>query len=279
MIVFVLKVMLRGLLVLLLIPVLLALLLLSETVNRWVFEQVQGIEPRLELGLEGGHFWRGWDFDRIVWRDDGIEVIVDNIRFAWSPNCLIGARLCINELDIESIQVMTEPAQENNERAIISLPSISLPVGIQVDQLRIGSVRFNSPEPLFTDVELAAHLRDSVLVIQRFTGAGLDMDWQLAGDIRLENGWPLKIDAQANLPAVDEKSWSLSLRLRGSVAELDLEAISQGYLDGQLNAELQPLDPKVPGIFKWRGERFVPSKELPDSLVLTQSSLNARGEP
>jgi translocation and assembly module TamB len=277
MIFFVLKVIVRGLFILLLIPLILALLLLSETVNRWVFEQVQGIEPRLELGLESGHLWRGWDFDRIVWRDEGIEVIADDIRFAWSPNCLFGARLCIDEVDVESIQVTSESVQESGKRVTINLPAIRLPLGVQVDKLRISSLRINSPEPLLTDIELAAHLRDSELVIQRFTGIGPDVDWQLTGDIRLENGWPLKIDARVNLPAVDEKPWTLAMRLRGSAVELDLEVISKGYLDGQLNAELQPLDPKVPGIFKWRGDRFVPSEELPETLVLIQSSLNARG--
>ena len=40
---FILKALVRGLLVLLMIPLILALLLRSETVNRWLFERVQSL--------------------------------------------------------------------------------------------------------------------------------------------------------------------------------------------------------------------------------------------
>lgn len=277
---FVLKAIARGLLILLLIPLLLSLLsllLLSETVNRWLFERLQSIEPRLELGLDSGHLWRGWDFDHIVWRDEGIEITVEDIRFAWSPNCLFGARLCIDELDIESIQVMTEPVEDSGEREAVNLPDIRLPVAVQVEQLRIGSFRLNSEEPLLRDAELSASLRDSELIIHRFSGTGQDLDWQMAGDVRLVGGWPLRLDAQVNLPPVDDQAWSLALRLGGSAAELDVEATSKGYLDGRLSAQLQPLDPQLPATLEWRGERFVLPGNLPRTLVITQSSLDARG--
>ncbi len=275
---FVLKVLFRGLLVLLLIPLLLALLLMNESVNRWLFERIQGLEPRLELGLEEGQLWRGWDFDRIVWRDQGIEVVVEDVRFAWSPECLFGARFCVDELDVASIQMTTQPTDEEQvERTQITLPDIRLPVGVQIEQLRVGSLYVNSNEPLLTNIELAAHLRDSELVIHRFTGTGPDLDWQMNGDIRLVNGWPLKIHALLNLPPVDQQPWALDLRLGGSVTELDVEAASKGFLEGRLSAQLQPLDPQMPATLAWRGDRFVVPVELPRELVIRQSSLDAQG--
>jgi translocation and assembly module TamB len=278
MMLFVLKVLVRGLLVLLLIPLLLALLLLSETVNSLLFDRIQGFEPRLELGLEEGHLWRGWDFDRIVWRDEGIEVVVEDIRFAWSPECLFGARFCIDELNVDSIQVTTQPTdQEPTERTQVVLPDIRLPVGIQLDQVRIGSLMFNSEEPLLTDVEMAAHLRDSELVIHRFIGTGPDLDWQMDGDVRMVNGWPLKIHALINLPQVDSQPWSLDLRLGGQVDDLTIVATSQGFVDGRLSAQAQVLDPQIPATLEWQGNRFVVPVELPRELVISQSSLNAEG--
>lgn len=276
--VFILKAIARGLLVLLLIPLILALLLLSENLNRWLFERIEGFEPRLELGVEEGHLWRGWDFDRIVWRGEGVEVVIQDVRFAWSPDCLFAGRLCIDELDVESIQVVTGATdEETGEREQISLPDIRLPIGIQVEQLRIGALKLNSEEPLLSDVEMSAHLRDSQLVIQRFTGSGPELDWEMSGDIRLVNGWPLRLDAQLNLPPVDDQPWSLDLRLGGSAAELDVEALSQGFLTGRLNAQLQPLAPQLPATLQWQGERFVVPAELPRTLVISRSSLEARG--
>lgn len=276
---FILKALGRGLLVLLLIPLLVALLLLSETVNRWLFERIQGFEPRLQLALKEGHLWRGWDFDRVVWSDQGVEVVVEDIRFAWSPQCLFGARLCIEELDVERIRVTTEPTEEEpTERTAIALPNVRLPVGIQLEQARIGSLYLNSEEPLLTDVVLSAHLRDSELVIHEFRGTGPDLDWQMAGDVRMVNGWPLKLMAGVNLPPVQEQRWALDLRLAGSVSDLELEAVSEGFLDGQLDAQLQPLDPLLPATLEWEGDRFVVPLALPRELVVARSSLQARGD-
>ncbi|MBL4609702.1 MAG: translocation/assembly module TamB [Pseudomonas sp.] len=276
---FILKALVRGLLVLLLIPLVLALLLRSETVNRWLFERVESLEPRLQLEVGQGHLWRGWDFDRIVWADQGIEVVVEDIRFAWSPECLFGVRLCLDELDVERIRVTTEPTEEEPaERTAIALPDVRLPVGIQLERARFGSLYLNSEEPLLNDVVLSAHLRDSELVIHDFRGSGPDLDWQMAGDVRMVNGWPLKLNARVNLPPVQEQRWALDLRLAGSVAELELEAVSQGFLSGQLNAQLQPLDPKLPATLEWEGERLVVPVELPRELVVERSSLQARGD-
>lgn len=276
--VFILKAVARGLLVLLLIPLVLALLLFIEPVNRWLFERIQGFEPRLELELQKGHLWRGWDFNRIVWRDEGIEIVIQDVRFAWSPDCLFGSRLCIDELDVESIRVTTEPTQEEaSERAEIALPEIRLPVGIQIEQVRIGRLYLNAEEPLLTDLQLSAHLRDSELVIHRFSGTGPDLDWQLSGDVRLVNDWPLMLAGQVSLPPVEGQPWALDLRLGGTVAELDVELITEGFLAGRLNAQLQPLDPQLPATLTWRGDRFVVPLELPRELVVATSSLDARG--
>ncbi|MEB3732997.1 hypothetical protein ULF88_00100 [Halopseudomonas pachastrellae] len=48
----------------------------------------EALEPRLELGFEGGDFWHGWDFSRIAWRDTALDLQVD------TPRCAGARRAC-----------------------------------------------------------------------------------------------------------------------------------------------------------------------------------------
>lgn len=77
---FLLKTLLRGLLLLLLLPLTLILilagLLSSESANRWVMDKLTGMEPRLQLQLEEGQLWRGWQFSHIGWQDEDRKSVV-----------------------------------------------------------------------------------------------------------------------------------------------------------------------------------------------------------
>ncbi|MBQ0776098.1 MAG: hypothetical protein KBT84_00805, partial [Pseudomonas sp.] len=207
-----LKFLLLVVLILLLLPVLLGLLLASESVNRWLFQQVQDREPRLQLDSIEGQLWRGWQFEQIVWRDTGIEVVIDQVRFSWSPECLLKKSLCLDDLDVKSIRVQTEPTDEPTpERQAVTLPDLNLPLDIQVDRVRIGSLWLNSDEPLLTDINLSARSAGDQLIIQQFTGQGPDLDWQLDGELRMAGDWPLQINAAVNLPPMDERDWSADI--------------------------------------------------------------------
>ena len=52
---FLLKALLRGLVILLALPLLLGLLLASDSVNRWLFEQADNQLPQLSLAFEQGN--------------------------------------------------------------------------------------------------------------------------------------------------------------------------------------------------------------------------------
>lgn len=91
----ILKYALIVLLIILALPVILGLMLTSENINRWLFQKVMDQEPRLQLTLTEGQLWRGWAFEQIVWRDEGIEVVVDQVRFAWSANCCSAANCAL----------------------------------------------------------------------------------------------------------------------------------------------------------------------------------------
>lgn len=280
---FLLRALARGLLILLLVPLLLlallAALLSSERVNRWVMAKVSDVEPRLELELVSGQLWQGWVFSRIAWEDESIRATLDDVVLDWSPGCLRGKRLCINLLAASRIAIDTmEDDSPGEPRQDIQLPDVALPLGIDLQELRIDSLVLNGEPALLRDIRLRMQASGNLLRISRFSGQGPDLEWNMEGDLRMTGDWPLRVDADLQLPPVDEQDWTLQLRLSGSLDRLRLEAHSTGYLTGQLSAELRPLQAELPLQASWQGDSFLALRTLPDSLTLHDLVLEARGD-
>ncbi|GGJ07007.1 translocation/assembly module TamB domain-containing protein [Halopseudomonas pertucinogena] len=273
----------RGLLILLLVPLLLVLLLAallsSESVNRWVMAKVGTIEPRLELEFVSGQLWQGWAFSRVAWEDETIRVTLDDVAFDWSPGCLRGKRLCIDRLAVGRIDIeTTEDNSPDEPRQDIHLPDVRLPLGIDLQALRIGSLVLNGEPALLRDIQLRLRASGNHLHITHFSGQGPDLGWQLEGDLRMTGDWPLRVEADLQLPAVDERDWTLQVRLGGNLDQLRVEARSLGYLTGQLDAELQPLQARLPLQARWQGDAFLALQTLPDTLTLHDVMLEAQGD-
>jgi len=280
---FLLKALLRGLLILLTIPVMAVLLtialLSSESVNRWLIDKVSGFEPRLQLQLEAGQLWQGWRFSRMTWQDEHLQATVDNVILDWSPDCLRGKRLCIDLLSTEQISINTTPDDSPDEaRKDIQLPDVRLPLGIQLQQLRIGRILLNGEPALLRDIQLQAQASGDHLHIVEFTGQGPDLGWDIEGDLRMSGGWPLRILADLQLPRVDERPWQLQARVGGSVEQLELEARSNGYLTGVLTASARPLQAELPLRAHWQGESFLALQSLPETLTLHDLVMELEGD-
>lgn len=279
---FILKTLLRGLLILLVVPLLLLLLVVgllsNETVNHWLAGKASDIEPRLQLDFTGGQLWRGWEFSRINWADDSLDLTLENVQFSWSPSCLRGRRLCIDLLAVEKVTVLTQPDDEPSPpRENIELPTIQLPIGIQLREIKVGSVWLNGENALLRDISLQAQASGNQLHIAHFRGQGPDLTWALEGDIRLTDGWPLRFTADLDLPPVDGRPWELHARASGSVAELDLEARSTGYLPGILTVRAQPLLANLPLRAHWQGQSFLALDTLPKTLTLNDLNIDLIG--
>ena len=280
---FLVKVLLRGLLILALIPIVLGLLLTSEGINGWLIERIEDLEPRLQLDHTGGTVWEGLMFDRIVWQDDGISVVVNDVSSDWETRCLADRRLCIDHIDIGSIVVQTDPEAVSDEDEPaedgqpVSLPDINLPIAIQLDRLRIGSLTLNDQEPLLTEVVLVARMRDDRLTVTEFVGRGPDLSWSLDGGVRTSGDWPLMVRADVDAPPINEQPLNASLRLGGSLERLAIDLRTRGYVQGSLEGTIQPLEPDLPLSLEWRGEPFLALDTLPETLMLEEWQINAEG--
>ncbi len=274
---FLVRALVRGVFILAMIPVLLGFLLASESVNRWLCAKAETLEPRLELGFEGGDFWHGWDFSRIAWRDTALDLQVDTASLRWSPSCLFGKTLCIDRLTVERIVVVSQPGEEAQSSGPLSLPEVQLPLGLELGEVHLGELSLDGETALLSDVDLVARGSGDQLVIERFSGAGPQLDWQLYGSVQTRDDWPLELTADLNLPPVDDRDWALQARASGTLRELELRASSRGYLPGKLNASANLFEPGIPVDLRWQGEPFLALGSLPASLTLNNWQLQLLG--
>lgn len=279
MIVFLLKTLVRGAFLLAILPLLIALLLTSEHVNRWLFEQAQRVEPRLQIETVNGQFWRGWQFSGIRWEDEELLAEVDTLHFGWSANCLYGLRLCIDELAVGNVILSLEPSDAEPEPrpARIELPAVDLPLSVQIDRISLASLRLDSEDPLLQQVQLSVSASKDVVLIDSFSGSAGDISWQLNAELQTSGDWPVMLRSQVQLPEVDNKPLSASIRLDGSLSTLDVDVRTRGYVAGRLQGQVSPLEASVPLDLNWQGGRFLPLSELPPSLTMEQWSVQIAG--
>ncbi|TVP92961.1 MAG: hypothetical protein EA348_01610, partial [Pseudomonadaceae bacterium] len=270
MIIFLLKTLVRGAFLLAILPLLIALLLTSEQLNRWLFEQAQRFEPRLQIETVSGQFWRGWEFTGVRWEDEGLSADVDTLQLTWSANCLFGLRLCIDELAVGNVVLTISPTEEDPEPRPerIELPALDLPLSIEIDRITLASLRLDSDDPVLQDVHLVVSASGDVLQVDSFSGTAADISWQLTADLQTSGDWPVRVRSQVQLPEVDDQPLSADIRLDGSLAALNVDVRTRGYVPGRLQGQVAPLESNVPVELNWQGGRFLPLRELPESLTM-----------
>src|SRR5690606_31766781 len=117
----------------------------------------------------------------------------------------------------EQIRIHTvEDDSPSEPRTDIQLPDIRLPLGLQLQQLQVGSLVLNGEPALLSDIQLQAQASGDLLHITGFSGQGPDLAWDLEGDLRMSGAWPLRILADVQLPEMDERAWQVQARLGGS---------------------------------------------------------------
>ncbi len=264
-----------GLLVLLPVVLVSAVLLAlrSETGTAWVIDQI----PGLEAVNDQGSLFGTWQADRLQWRGYGVEVAVESPLVDWSPSCLFDLQLCLDTLHLQQIRVNIQPsAEEQGAPGGISLPGVELPLGLRVNDVRLGRFTFNGSK-VWDRFELDATGSGADWKLERVYYQLDDYTLVASGRVETRRDWPVNLELNASLPPPYGDSWSIDLTLSGSVRNLALAGQSRGYLEAALEGKVQPLASNLPARLKLTSETFRATEALPETLVLENWFVEAAG--
>ena len=269
-----LKVALFSLLALVLVlAVGIAVLLGSQSGSRWLLAQVPGLQVQRFDGRLGGY----WRADLLLWQQGESQVRLEEPVVDWSPSCLWRLTLCVERLQAERIAVDMAPSEPASDSEPM-LPDIDLPLTLQLNQVRIGSLQIDGDEQL-QNLQLDAQWTASGLQIDNLRAQREDLSLDLHGSLQAQGNWPLDLAGTLKLPAPQAQPWQVAVQVGGNLRQsVLLTADSSGYLDGRLVAEVQPLLENLPARAQLRLDDFKPSAELPDTLRLNDLRLDAQGD-
>ena len=265
-------------LVLLLVPLLLVVAVLlalrSETGTAWVIEQVPGLRTEAAEGSMLGQ----WRADGLVWQGYGVGVQVSEPEIDWSPSCLLELTVCLDTLKAASIAVTVQesPDQADQPRGDIQLPSVSLPLGVNIREVRLGALTVND-NLVWNRVELDSRASGATLNIDHLLYERGDILVTANGRAEMRRDWPLTLSVNVTLPPPSGDDWQIALDLSGSARDLRLAGASSGYLDARLEGELDPLDVDLPATLKLQSPEFRPHSAVPETLTLGQWRLELDG--
>ncbi|MFJ4441124.1 translocation/assembly module TamB domain-containing protein [Pseudomonas sp. NPDC089422] len=258
----------------LLVALVLGVLLGTEGGSRWALGRV----PGLTIDDFQGRLAGTWQASHLSWVDGGNNVQVEAPLLSWSPACLLRATLCIDQLQARRVDMAFAPGDQPAESGPLQLPALRLPVAIEVGEVKVGQLRLDGSD-LLGDLHLAAHWTASGLRIDSLQLQRDDLHVQVQGDLQPEGDWPVQLQGQVQLPAVEGKAWQLALNAKGELQKtLNLDATSSGYLDARLSGTVQALAEHLPAKLQIRAEAFKPTASLPDTLQLNQLVLDAQGD-
>ncbi|CCG94770.1 conserved hypothetical protein, putative membrane protein [Marinobacter nauticus ATCC 49840] len=265
-------------LVLLLVPLLLVVAVLlalrSETGTAWVIEQVPGLRTEAAEGSMLGQ----WRADGLVWQGYGVGVQVSEPEIDWSPSCLLELTVCLDTLKAASIAVTVQetPGQADQPRGDIQLPSVNLPLGVNIREVRLGALTVND-NLVWNRVELDSRASGATLNIDHLLYERGDILVTANGRAEMRRDWPLTLSVNVTLPPPSGDDWQIALDLSGSARDLRLAGASSGYLDARLEGELDPLDVDLPATLKLQSPEFRPHSAVPETLTLGQWRLELDG--
>ncbi|MDX1297444.1 MAG: translocation/assembly module TamB domain-containing protein [Pseudomonas sp.] len=251
----------------------LSVLLGTQGGSRWLLAQVPGLQVDGFSGRLGG----AWRAEQLRWQQGQSRVEVQAPSLTWSPACLLRLTLCVEQLHSGPI-ILVLPAEEQPNSEPFSLPDVSLPLALQLGEVRIASLQLNGVEQL-RGLQLAARWTAQGIQLDNISLHAADLDLVLQGQVQTSGNWPLQLSGQLQLPAPEQQTWPVTLQLNGELRErVQVTASSSGYLQGELSGWLQPLAEHLPAQLRLQVAAFKASAELPDSLNLEQLELSAQGD-
>jgi translocation and assembly module TamB len=245
----------------------------TQTGSRWLLAHVPGLQVDNFTGRLGG----AWQADALTWQQDETHVELQQLDMAWSPSCLLRLTLCLDRLHLQQAALGLPPSTEASGEPL-SLPSLNLPLRLQLGDIQLGELRMDGQAQL-SDLQLIASWNEQGVGLQRLALQRDDLRLDVSGSLTPQGDWPLALSGRLQLPEVDGKPWQVALQIGGELQRsLEIDADSSGYLDARLQGKVQALAENLPAELRLTSRDFQASSALPATLRLQDVQLQAKGD-
>ena len=176
--------------------------------------------------------------------ENGIDARVDSLDFAWTPSALLGLQLDVNQLHVDGIEIRLAEAVDEQEATASSgeLPDISLPVGINLDDIVISDIAIYPPgqeTPIeINQVSLAVQMEGSDVSLAKLDVLAPQGEVHLDGSISTRDDYPmdLSVNWQAEIdPAMPLQGEGTFV---GSLAQLQIQHNVAGFAEADIQASV-----------------------------------------
>lgn len=183
--------------------------------------------------------------NRIQWRSFNTGVKLHHSDLTITP--LSWKKINVELAKQTASQEQTDELPKDKPAAKIILPSIYIPLNINVEKFALRDFTLHQDSPIkVKQLDFVAkagehdvHVKDFYLDMPQ---ASLAMD----SDVKLDGDYPLILNAILKVKETELKDHTVTLDAKGSIADLNASAQLSGGLQVNIDAELQPLDPVLP---------------------------------
>ncbi|HEY3698216.1 MAG TPA: hypothetical protein VGK97_02720, partial [Spongiibacteraceae bacterium] len=214
----------------------------SEPGTEWSLRIAQRFLPELNFTNAHGAWLYGIRAEQISWRDDSVEVELDNVelRLHW-PSMLHG-EINLPTLHAQTLRI-TPKGPSSNEP--IKLPTLFLPFGLAASDFGLQRLDIVNTDSTFTLQQIHSALRwqGATLRLAQTQLRWDDIKFNAAGTINFRGDYSLRLTGQLELP-----QWPapIAVTTAGDLRHLQLHASSDKPYALNAQIELATLDKNLP---------------------------------
>lgn len=190
----------------------------------------------IDMNILGNH---------IQWRSFNTGVKLHHSDLIITP--LSWKKISVELAKSAASQETPEKLSEEKPAARIVLPSVYIPLNINIEQFALRDFTLKQETPIqVNQLDFIAKVREHNVHIKDFY---LDMpqaSLTMNNDIELDGDYPLTLDARLKVKGTELKGHTVTLDAKGSVADLTASLQLNGGLQAHVDTKIKPLEPTLP---------------------------------
>lgn len=266
-----------------LVVLLLAFVLGTQTGLRTLIAVAEDLAPGvIEVKRVQGRVLGRLEVDGFALSLPGLNASVGTLVLDWRPGALLTGTLRVQELLASDISVTVEPSdKEKPPSEPLELPSIKLPIGVDIDQVLIERLSFRqsgaeaSSAIELTRAELSATANGNIVELRALSAelAQPDARARAQGQVQLDGAYPVELTLDWRF----RQAPALSVTGEGRVSgDFDRMLVTH-RISGSVRARLQAQIEDVLNAPSWQAEIDLDAIDLPE-LVADAPSINLQAQ-